>query len=869
MSSIDDILLKIETYLPLITKGAILTPSEVDINFIEIYKALVNTMEIVYNPQAITSNKVDLELAGNPRFFMIPVSTGDLSLLDIDEDGSTGVGMVLITNLRSSGSITITADADLYLGGDATLVLASKISAWFLIIDNKKYLINIGAGSGGGDVLTSNVTYYIYPTTGSDSNAGTSLLPFATINHAVGLIPNNLGGYEATIIMQNDLTYDEYVPITNLYNGMFTLSGISPTDVLVKNSGLATNTINFVNCKCKINIENFSTEITKNFGTGIMVDGCNNVITSYIGFKKSAAVTYVSGLTSMNGSIVIASNTFDYSADKVSFALFANSGGIIMDRESNSAGDTLYSYTEGGQIFREGATSGLNTGDELPYGDVFTIASSGGDYTTIQAALTANATANTLFLVYNDTYIDDTIFFTANNQCVKYVGCSPKGATITKATNICNFAGFTGCVVSMIKMDMTCAVNQVDSTVNGTGGSCNFKDCHIEANISGTNADTSGGGTCIRGTGTVKVVGGTIEYNNSANRTARGKKAVLIETGGNFSFDKNVVFNGICSGTSAAGVSMIRKKSSGTFTMNKCEINLVANIVGTAYGVRVELAEGEPEALFNNFHIENSTGDACCIEVGSNGNPLSLRSSFNHYNAVAGAGTANSLRILDANAEIISQLDDDISADGVYNVLGTFVQCNSPEDGVWKVSDKIITPEIEVTGSSTGVTNITSANAGSSNYAQELPAKAGTFAMTSDVPVKATGVELNTGTNDVKFATAKALVDSLYYRPKHTAEASNATPTVTGGYKQNEHDITALAVNTIFAVPSGTPLHNNTLVIAIKDDGTPRTIGWNAIFNSFSETLPTTTITSKKIMVEFFYDTYATKWQCVGVINET
>lgn len=43
-----------------------------------------------------------------------------------------------------------------------------------------------------------------------------------------------------------------------------------------------------------------------------------------------------------------------------------------------------------------------------------------------------------------------------------------------------------------------------------------------------------------------------------------------------------------------------------------------------------------------------------------------------------------------------------------------------------------------------------------------FPNKTGTIAMTSDIPVKASGSELTTGTDDAKFATALALANSDY-----------------------------------------------------------------------------------------------------------
>ena len=70
------------------------------------------------------------------------------------------------------------------------------------------------------------------------------------------------------------------------------------------------------------------------------------------------------------------------------------------------------------------------------------------------------------------------------------------------------------------------------------------------------------------------------------------------------------------------------------------------------------------------------------------------------------------------------------------------------------------TTKIGVKGSSTGVNTIANANAGATDYTNTIPAKAGTFAMTIDIPVKATGAEINTGTDDAKFTTAKAIEDS-------------------------------------------------------------------------------------------------------------
>ena len=69
--------------------------------------------------------------------------------------------------------------------------------------------------------------------------------------------------------------------------------------------------------------------------------------------------------------------------------------------------------------------------------------------------------------------------------------------------------------------------------------------------------------------------------------------------------------------------------------------------------------------------------------------------------------------------------------------------------------DKIITK-----GTSTGVTTISTANTGASNYTATLPAKTGTFAMTSDVEalVFTVGVAASTLDSDLAVATDQAII---------------------------------------------------------------------------------------------------------------
>lgn len=112
--------------------------------------------------------------------------------------------------------------------------------------------------------------------------------------------------------------------------------------------------------------------------------------------------------------------------------------------------------------------------------------------------------------------------------------------------------------------------------------------------------------------------------------------------------------------------------------------------------------------------------------------------------------------------------------------------------------------------------------------------------------------------------------ESLYklIYPNRISEASNGTPTPTGDYSQNEYYLTALATNATFAAPSGSVSNGNNLVIRIKDNGTARTLAFNAIYRPVGVILPTTTIISKTIYLGCIYNSTDSKWDVVSYIIE-
>lgn len=97
---------------------------------------------------------------------------------------------------------------------------------------------------------------------------------------------------------------------------------------------------------------------------------------------------------------------------------------------------------------------------------------------------------------------------------------------------------------------------------------------------------------------------------------------------------------------------------------------------------------------------------------------------------------------------------------------------------------------------------------------------------------------------------------------------SSSTPTPTGDTERNHFTVTALAATGTFAAPSGTPADGNTLIIRIKDNGTARTLAWNAIYRAVGVTLPLTTVISKTMYIGCRYNSADSKWDVIAVGKE-
>lgn len=102
-------------------------------------------------------------------------------------------------------------------------------------------------------------------------------------------------------------------------------------------------------------------------------------------------------------------------------------------------------------------------------------------------------------------------------------------------------------------------------------------------------------------------------------------------------------------------------------------------------------------------------------------------------------------------------------------------------------------------------------------------------------------------------------------RVSSTASASSVTPDIASF---DQYCFTALAANLTIDPPTGTPVDGNKLIFRILDDGTSRSLSWNAAYTVIGTTLPTTTTINKMLYVGCIYNSTNTRWDVVAVTTQ-
>lgn len=129
--------------------------------------------------------------------------------------------------------------------------------------------------------------------------------------------------------------------------------------------------------------------------------------------------------------------------------------------------------------------------------------------------------------------------------------------------------------------------------------------------------------------------------------------------------------------------------------------------------------------------------------------------------------------------------------------------------------------------------------------------------------VNSSGLDISSG----NFTISGSGYISARINPRVSNNSSTSTPTPNAN-TDDTYVLTALAVGATFGAPSGSPVNGQKLMFRIKDNGTARSLSWNAIYRAIGVTLPTTTVVNKTMYVGAVYNAADSKWDVVSVATE-
>ena len=247
-------------------------------------------------------------------------------------------------------------------------------------------------------MATANVTYYV-ATDGDDSKSGTDAEPFATVQHAIDLIPKILNGYYAIILLK-DGTYNENVTISNFINGeiLFFSNSYDADSVLIE--APVNEPVGFYvdQNSAYIYISDISVKIQENYGRCFM---CSN--STYVDIENIKVGdnnnTETIGIYNM-GSRVSLGIVADIDANKVSTGIKANWGGTVFLYAPTPFGETYTDSSVGGFI-----TDGIHL-SKADYDDAITKKHTQGEDTAL-GAQSENLDMNTHKIINVVDPIDD------------------------------------------------------------------------------------------------------------------------------------------------------------------------------------------------------------------------------------------------------------------------------------------------------------------------------------------------------------------------------------------------------------------------------------------------------------------------------
>ncbi len=139
--------------------------------------------------------------------------------------------------------------------------------------------------------------------------------------------------------------------------------------------------------------------------------------------------------------------------------------------------------------------------------------------------------------------------------------------------------------------------------------------------------------------------------------------------------------------------------------------------------------------------------------------------------------------------------------------------------------------------------------------------------------VKSTSGVLTAATAETDYVTPSGtgtLTNKRITKRVLALSAGSATPAInTDSYDVVHITAQSAAITSFTTNLTGTPVDGDSLSISITDDGTARALSFGASFEAGAAALPTTTVVSTRLDVDFRWNTVTTKWRCMAVSGGT